>query len=32
MKKGWKKIHPPKAPKTIPFSRIVREENSNNNI
>ena len=30
--KGWKKIHPPKAPKTIPFSRIVREENSNYNI
>lgn len=32
MKKGWKKIHPPKSPKTIPFSRIVREENSNYNV
>jgi DNA-directed RNA polymerase specialized sigma subunit len=32
MKKGWKKIHPPKAIKTIPFSRIVREENSSYNV
>ena len=32
MKKGWKKIHPPKSPKTIPFSRIVREENSSYNV
>jgi DNA-directed RNA polymerase specialized sigma subunit len=28
--KGWKKIHPPKAPKTIPFSHITGEENSYN--
>ena len=32
MKKGWKKIHPPKSIKTIPFSRIAKEENSNYNI
>ena len=28
--KGWKKIHPPKSPKTIPFSHITGEENSYN--
>jgi DNA-directed RNA polymerase specialized sigma subunit len=28
--KGWKKIHPPKAPKTIPFSYITGEDNSYN--
>ena len=32
MKKGWKKIHPPKSIKTIPFSRIVREDNSVYNV
>jgi len=32
IKKGWKKIHSPKSIKTIPFSRIVREENSNYNV
>lgn len=32
MKKGWKKIHPPKSIKTIPFSRITKEENSGYNI
>lgn len=32
MKKGWKKIHPPKSIKTIPFSRIAKEENSSYNI
>lgn len=32
MKKGWKKIHPPKSIKTIPFSRIVKEENSHYNV
>ena len=32
MKKGWKKIHPPKSIKTIPFSRIVKEDNSNYNV
>lgn len=25
--KGWKKIHPPKSPKTIPFSHITGEDN-----
>jgi len=28
--KGWKKIHPPKNPKTIPFSYITGEDNSYN--
>lgn len=28
--KGWKKIHPPKSPKTIPFSYITGEDNSYN--
>lgn len=28
--KGWKKIHPPKSPKTIPFSHITGEDNSYN--
>lgn len=28
--KGWKKIHPPKSPKTIPFSHITGDENSYN--
>jgi DNA-directed RNA polymerase specialized sigma subunit len=32
MKKGWKKIHPPRSPKTIPFSRIVKEGNSSYNV
>lgn len=28
--KGWKKIHPPKSPKTIPFSYITGDDNSYN--
>jgi len=28
--KGWKKLHPPKNPKTIPFSYITGEDNSYN--
>ena len=28
--KGWKKIHPPKNPKTIPFSYITGEDNTYN--
>ena len=28
--KGWKKIHPPKAPKTIPFSYITGDDNTYN--
>lgn len=28
--KGWKKIHPPKSPKMVSFSRITGEENSYN--
>jgi DNA-directed RNA polymerase specialized sigma subunit len=28
--KGWKKIHPPKSPKTIPFSHISGDDNSYN--
>jgi len=32
MKKGWKKIHPLRSIKTIPFSRIAKEENSNYNV
>jgi DNA-directed RNA polymerase specialized sigma subunit len=28
--KGWKKIHPPKNPKTIPFSHITGDDNSYN--
>ncbi len=28
--KGWKKIHPPKSPKTIPFSHITVDDNSYN--
>jgi hypothetical protein len=28
--KGWKKIHPPKNPKTIPFSHITGEDNNYN--
>jgi hypothetical protein len=30
MAKGWKKIHPPKSPRTIPFSHITGEDNSYN--
>jgi len=32
MQKGWKKIHSPKSIKTVPFSRITRDDNSNYNI
>lgn len=28
--KGWKKLHPPKSPKTIPFSHITGDDNSYN--
>ena len=28
--KGWKKIHPPKNPKTIPFSYITGDDNTYN--
>jgi len=28
--KGWKKIHPPKNPRTIPFSFITGDDNSYN--
>lgn len=28
--KGWKKIHPPKNPNTIPFSHITGNDNSYN--
>ena len=28
--KGWKKIHPPKSPKTIPFSYITGDDNTYN--
>jgi DNA-directed RNA polymerase specialized sigma subunit len=28
--KGWKKLHPPKSPKTIPFSHITGEDNTYN--
>lgn len=28
--KGWKKIHPPKNPKTIPFSHITGMDNTYN--
>jgi hypothetical protein len=28
--KGWKKLHPPKNPKTIPFSYITGDDNSYN--
>jgi hypothetical protein len=28
--KGWKKIHPPKNPKTIPFSYITGEDSTYN--
>jgi hypothetical protein len=28
--KGWKKIHPPNAPKTIPFSYITGDDNTYN--
>lgn len=30
MAKGWKKIHPPKSPRTIPFSHITGDDNSYN--
>jgi len=32
MKKGWKKIHPPKSVKTIPFSKITKDDDSTYNI
>lgn len=28
--KGWKKLHPPKNPKTIPFSHITGDDNNYN--
>lgn len=28
--KGWKKIHPPKSPMTIPFSHITGDDNGYN--
>lgn len=32
MQKGWKKIHSLRSVKSIPFSRIVKEENENYNV
>lgn len=32
MQKGWKKIHSTKSIKSIPFSRLMRDENSNFNV
>lgn len=32
MQKGWKKIHSLRSVKTIPFSRIVKEDNDNYNV
>ena len=32
MQKGWKKIHSTRSIKTIPFSRITKEDNQNYNV
>ena len=32
MQKGWKKIHSTRSVKSIPFSRLTKEENQNYNV
>ena len=32
MQKGWKKIHSTRSIKTIPFSRLTRDDNQNYNV